>query len=75
MKWKAKYTRPEVSDGTTRLKRVFAWRPNYVNGDIVWLQSFDVLQVYVVATYNMKIDGEMKSAKIGSWIEVSKRLI
>jgi hypothetical protein len=76
---KAKYTQANYANGTTRLKRVFAFRPTYVNGNIVWLSTYEILQVYVIkeilAAINPEKPNEATKFLIGDWIDASKRLI
>ena len=79
MVWKAKYTRANYANGTTRLKRVFAFLPTYIDGNIIWLATFEVLQVYVIEVTLAMMDpakpNEATEFKTGSWIDISKRLI
>jgi len=78
MVWKAKYTRANYANGTTRLKRVFAFLPTYVNGNIVWLSTYEVLQVYVVteilAALNADKPNEATKFINGKWVDASKRI-
>lgn len=79
MIWKAKYTRADYANGTTRLKRVFAFLPTYIDGNIVWLSTYEVLQVYVISKVLAVLDptkpNEATEFKTSSWINVSKRLL
>jgi hypothetical protein len=79
MVWKAKYTKANYANGTTRLKRVFAFLPTYVDGNIVWLSTFEILQVYVVkevlAALNVEKPNEATKFLTGQWVDASKRLI
>jgi len=79
MIWKAKYTKTDYAHGTTRLKRVFAWRPTYVDGDVVWLEFYEVLQVYEILRFALRLDPakptEMTEFLVGKWVDVSKRLM
>lgn len=74
MRWIPKYTRPEIETGTTRLKRVFAWVPKYIDGTVCWLEYYDVLQAYVKFEYIVNIDGQPKKFTVVQWVDVSERL-
>lgn len=73
MIWKSKYVNPEIQNGATRIKRVFAWMPTYISGNMVWLQSYDVLQVYRITAYVVQFEGEQKEFAVGQWINLAKR--
>lgn len=75
MRRKAKYVLTDPQPGTTRLKRVFAWTPKYIDGENVWFEYYDTLQAFLVFEYQIKIDGELKSVKVSEWKDISKRLI
>lgn len=75
MKWKAKYLTPDPEPGSTRLKRVFAWRPTDIDGTVVWLRHFEILQGFVIFEYKVMLDGQPKAFKVGKWIELSKRVM
>jgi len=79
MRWKAKYTKAEYKPGTTRLKRVFAFIPTYINGEMVWLETYDVLQVYHSQQYNCKLpdlkETEESVFNVCRWVNLSKRTI
>lgn len=74
MRWKAKHTRIEIKDGTTRLKRLFAWLPTYIAGTIVWLEQYEILQVYIILEQKVKIEEKEFTFAIGNWKNLSKRL-
>lgn len=73
MVWKAKYVKPDIMNGTTRIKRVFAWLPTYISGQMVWLQYYDVLQVYRITAYVVNFEDEQQEFTVGQWIDLSKR--
>lgn len=78
MRWKSKYTQAHYANGTSRLKRVFAWLPVYIDGTTVWLETFEILQMYVTSTHKVKLDpasNELVNFHTGLWIDISKRLI
>lgn len=73
MKWPAKYVLPENKDGDTRLKRVFAWLPTNIAGVIVWLSTYELLQVYRIKEEKVKIDSEEVIFLPGNWVNITKR--
>lgn len=73
MKWKAKYTRADFANGTTRLKRCFAWLPVYISGNIVWLETYEILQVYSIISQKIIIDEKETIFANGNWLNLSKR--
>lgn len=73
MQWKAKYTTADYSEGTTRLKRVFAWLPTYINGVKVWLETYEILQVYVIDKDTVLIEEKQTVFSNGFWKNLSKR--
>ena len=75
MRKKAKFTRADYAHGTTRQKRVFAFWPTYVSGEIVWLETFEVLQAYLIEEIELTVDGRKQFFGIGTWRNVSKRII
>lgn len=75
MIWKAKYTETIPEAGTNRLKRVFPWLPAYVNGDMVWLKTYEVLQVFAITHVKTTIEGKETVFQYGEWLNVSKRII
>ena len=79
MKWKARYTETHYPHGTSRLKRCFAWVPVYVDGTIVWLETYEILQMYSVTVHTVILDPannkELTNFYSGNWVEISKRLI
>jgi hypothetical protein len=75
MKWQAKYLQPDPEPGSTRAKRVFAWRPTNINGTIVWLACFEILQGFITFEYTVTLDGAPKKVKVSKWIELSKRIM
>lgn len=75
MKWKARYTRAEYSHGTTRMKRCFAWLPVYISGTMVWMETYEVLQAYLIKEHELEVDGEKSFFGSGKWRDISKRTI
>lgn len=75
MQWHAKYTTVEIEDGETRLKRVFAFMPVRIADEIVWLETYEILQLFHVKQHNITIDNKPAMFKVGEWINISKRTI
>lgn len=75
MRWKAKYTRADFAPNTTRFKRVFAWIPTYVGGTMVWLETYEVLQVYSVEEIQLEDEGKPVFFTNGNWKDIAKRTI
>lgn len=75
MRRKAKYVLSDPNLGTTRLKRVFAWSPTQIDGHIVWLEHYEILQAFLVFEYKILLDAELKSVKVSEWKDISKRLM
>lgn len=75
MRFKTKFVFSEPIEGTTRLRRVFAWLPIVIAGDRVWLEHYEQLQGYIKTEYKVSIDGEPKAVLKGEWITLSKRVI
>lgn len=72
MVWKAKTTRPVYAERTLRERRKFAWIPAYIDGDIVWLETYKILQMFVIKYYNIS---ENQAAQVTEWVDISKSLI
>jgi hypothetical protein len=75
MRFKARYTRVSYPHGATRLKRVFAFLPTYIDGTIVWLETYEVLQFFHITPHQVKIEDENVVFTNGNWIDISTRLI
>jgi hypothetical protein len=75
MRKKARFTKTDYPNGATRQKRVFAWLPTYVSGEIVWLEYFEVLQAYIIEEISLRLDGKDQLFAVASWRNISKRLI
>lgn len=75
MRRKSKYVFADPPQGTTRLKRVFAWTPQYIDGDYVWLEYYEILQAFLIFEYKIQIDTEVKGVKVSEWKDISKRVI
>jgi hypothetical protein len=69
-----KYTTPNIVSGTTRLKRVFAFIPTVVDDTTVWLEHYEILQVYLVVEVIAIVDGAPVKFANGNWQDISKRL-
>jgi len=77
MRWKAKYTKAEYSNKTTRLKRKYAFLPVYIAGDMIWLETYEVLQAYIVEEVSVILENSESLVffQRASWIDLSKRII
>jgi len=75
MKWLAKHTKTDYSNGATRLKRFFSWLPIYISGKMIWLEMYEVLQVYEIKTYAVIIEDKEVVFKVSNWVNLSKRII
>lgn len=75
MRRKSKYVFADPAPGTTRLKRVFAWTPQYIDGDVVIWEYYEILQAFLIFEYKIQIDTEIKSVKVSEWKDISKRII
>lgn len=73
MRWKASVTKANYETGATRTRRVFALKPTYVNGEIVFLGFFEILEMYEVKIVQALVDGVLTSFKIAQWVEISRR--
>jgi len=74
MRWNAANIATEIANGTLRLQRRFAWLPVYIHAKYVWLEFFEILQMYEVKTYHALIDNQLTAFQSGKWINLSKRL-
>ncbi len=74
MRWQSKHIRAEIPNGFTRLKRRFSWLPIYILGTIVWLESYEILQVYIISQQKVIIEEKEITFAIGKWVNLSKRL-
>lgn len=75
MRYKSKYTKADHQHGATRLKRVFSWLPTYIGGEMVWLETYEVLQAFIIVEYNLEINKEKVYFAVSKWVDVSKRVI
>lgn len=75
MVWKARLTRVDYPENANRLRRRFAYFPVYIDGDFVWLQLYEVIQVYIIDVIETAIDGKQVGFKQSKWVDADKRLI
>jgi hypothetical protein len=75
MKWYAKRIIQEPTDGSTQLIRKFAWLPVLIAGQKVWMETYEVLQVWEVKRTTVRIEEKDIVFAIGRWINLSKRII
>jgi len=60
-----------VRNGDTQVLRKFAWLPFRINDDMVWLETYEIYQQWVLTTH---VVGD-KGYQIGQWINISYRII
>jgi hypothetical protein len=76
MRWRAKYTKVDYKHGSTRQKTSFAWCPTYIAGEMVWLEFYEVLQVYIIDEVELElVAGEKNFFAQSRWKDVSKRTL
>jgi len=75
MEWKAKYTPTTPKPNDVRFKRVFAWLPKQVGGNVVFLEYYEVLQAYLEQAVQLRIEGKDAMFTVGKWTEISQRTI
>lgn len=73
MVYKARYANQTFHDGDTRIKRVFAWLPFRINDDFVWLETYEILQLYKTIQY--PVTTNQKAYTVNEWINLSYRII
>lgn len=73
MRWLAKYTIVDPVDGDMRVLRVFAWLPHYIGGVIVWVEKYEILQVYRINEEKVEIDNQKTTLLAGRWVNLSDR--
>lgn len=64
-----------LKHGDTRLIKRFAWFPVRINGNIIWLERYEVLRAYIGTTYTVLIQDKPASFIISKWITLSKRML
>jgi hypothetical protein len=72
MTWPTKTAVENYNEGATRLQRRFAYWPVRIDGFYVWMQFYEVYQIWEVKRY--KIDDKY-TAIVAAWIDLSKRII
>lgn len=77
MLFKGRYTAETYQDGATRIKRKFAWLPVRINGDIIWLEKYEVFQLYKIIVYEALSpeSGKQMAYRVNQWIDLSLRII
>lgn len=66
---------PTYQEGETRESLRFAWLPHYVGNVRIWLQKYEVLEVYHIEKIPATLDGMPYVFTIGKWIKATERLI
>jgi hypothetical protein len=77
MVFKAKYTSETYQTGATRIKRTFAFLPFRINGELVWLETYETYQLYRLVEHQaISLDDDKpKIYKIYEWVNLSHRII
>lgn len=75
MKWLAKTTDVPIKEGATRLQRKFSFLPTRIGDTFVWLETYEILQLFHVELYTVTIDEKQVQFVKGDWINLSKRII
>jgi hypothetical protein len=64
-----------LKHGDTKLVNRFAWLPVAINGNIIWLESYQILRAYIGTTYTVLIEGKPANFIISKWMTLSKRVL
>lgn len=75
MRLKAKYIANDPEAGTVRVRREFAWSSKTIAGERIWLEFYEVLEVWVMSVYDAKVDGKAIKITAGRWVDTETRLI
>lgn len=75
MRIKAKYIPRDPEPGETRVRRVFAWTPKNIDGTIVFLEFFEILESFITSQVIIILNKEQKKAIIGNWQTISIKTI
>lgn len=73
MKFASKYDLAQPKDGEVKLLTKFAYWPIFIAGFWVWLERFEVLQVYRITEQKVTIDEEIVIFLAGKWINLANR--
>jgi len=73
MIWKSKFVKVKPNPGDVKIKRVFAIFPVRINNNIIFLEKYEVLEVYSEQDYTVQIEDEPIVFKVGKWVTISKR--
>lgn len=74
MKIKARFVSPQYNEGLTRLKRKFAFIPTLIGAEWVWLESYEVLQVWRIEEQKVTIEEQELLFFNGYWKNISTRV-
>jgi hypothetical protein len=66
---------PKPESGTTRVVRHYAWLPKEIGSTIIWLEYFEILQVFTYFEYRILHEGKPQLARVGEWKDLESRLI
>jgi hypothetical protein len=59
--------------GSTRKKIKFALFPTRAGGALIWLEFYEVLEVWHEQAYVVTVEGQKQAFSRGHWIEISRR--
>lgn len=73
MIWPARHTKVQPPVGTLRFERYFAFWPVRIGDNIVWLEFYEVMQVYRITEEKVVIDDKPVTFLPGKWVNITKR--
>lgn len=73
MRFQTDYIKADHKPGVTRLLQRFAWFPVTIKDQIVWFETYHILQVYRQTVEKVLIDKEEYTFVLGRWINLAKR--
>lgn len=73
MKIKNLAKKPSRKFGDVRKRVKFALLPARVGDALVWLELFEVLEVWKVEAYEVEVDGKLAAFELSEWVEISRR--
>lgn len=73
MVWKAKFGKETSRVGDTREVRIFAWLPKTIDGSTVWLEKYQVKQIYWLTEY--PDIAANKAYQVYSWVTIGIKIL
>ena len=73
MVWKAKFGSQTFRVGDTREVRVFAWLPKTIGDSVVWLEKYQIKQIYWLAEY--PDTAVNKAYQVYEWINIGIKIL